>query len=188
MQYDGYNVKHAEALLCSLFDKFSLKSPAYGCFSLCYTTKPKFVGGIASICSIYKLVNKVYLSSPRSVLGYVVFRVQPETSSTSKQLPLSSIEIYTGNSDLCLSYWCVIPSTYSSSEGLVFEAFWVLASLFESTEAPSIDRLCLLKDLLSFIPKKYFDILHVKLPIFSSRSLELGLQPDRGIQLFFDRD
>lgn len=183
MQYDGYNVKHAEALLCSLFEKFSLKFPAYSCFALCYTTKPKFVDGIGSICSIYKLVNKVYISSPRSVLGYVVFRVQPEISSTSKQLPLSSIEIYTGNSDLCLSYWCATPQTYSSPEGLVFEALWVLVSLFESTVAPSIERSWLLKDLLSFIPKKYFDILHVSSPIFSSRSFKLSLQPDRGIQL-----
>ena len=166
-----------------------MKSPAYSSFALCYTTKPKFVDGIGSICSIYKLVNKAFVSSPKSVLGYVVFRVQPEISSSSKQLPLSSIEIYTGDFDFCLSYWCALPSTYSSSEGLVFETFWVLVSLLESTlYSVSIDMSHLLEDLLSFIPKKYFDILHVKLPIFSSRSLQLGLQPDRGIQLFFDRD
>ena len=148
MKYNGFNMKHANSLLCTLMDKLFAFSE-YENFQLLYTRPPEGTSYEAFVGAAEKLVY----TSNNQVVCYVFFRLK--NSQAHEQPVLSSIEIYSCNP--YSAYWKAHVTDYSSPEGIVFEAFWIAATLMCFPGSP-VYAGDLHTQLMSIIPAKYFSI------------------------------
>ena len=167
MKYNGFDMKHANSLFCTLMNKF-ISIPSCKDFRLFYTRPPEGTSYEAFVGAAEKLV---YIPS-NQVVCYVFFRLK--NAPVYEQPVLSSIEIYSCNP--YTPYWKTHVTDYSSPEGIVLEAFWVAAYLmcFSGSPVASSD---LQSELLSIIPSQYFSetLIPVYARILTSKSLSFGL-------------